>query len=394
MKVLYYDCFAGISGDMNLGAMIDLGVDEEYIIKELSKLNIEDEFNLEVKKDIRKGISGTKVDVIPNKPFHKENMHNARNLKDIKEIINRSDLKEEVKEISLKIFFKIAEAEGKIHNKDINKVHFHEVGATDSIVDIIGAAICADYLKVDRIICSSVQLGTGYVECQHGLFPIPAPATVELLKGVPIKSGIVPFEMTTPTGAAILSVIVDEFSDFMNFTTIKVGYGIGGRDTEIANVLRVFLGETEEKFLYEEATVIECNIDDMNPEIYEYIFEKLFSEGAQDVYLSPIIMKKSRPGITLCALVDIKDEEKIENLILAETTTLGIRKYRVNKKMLNREMIKVETVYGKISVKVAHINGQEIKFKPEYDECKRISLEHNIPISKIYYEVNKSFYRK
>ena len=178
MKVLYYDCFAGISGDMNLGAMIDLGVDEKYISNELTKLNIKDEFKLEVKKDIRKGISGTKVNVILNESLKNDNTSKERNLEDIYEIIKKSDLNEKVKEISRKIFFKIAEAEGKIHNKDINKVHFHEVGATDSIIDIIGAAICADYLKVDKILCSSVQLGTGFVKCQHGLFPVPAPAKI------------------------------------------------------------------------------------------------------------------------------------------------------------------------------------------------------------------------
>lgn len=426
MKVLYYDCFAGISGDMNLGAMLDLGVDSKYLIDELSKLSLNNEFNLEIKPGMRKGISGTKVNVIllngehqeehihgesehthgtdEHTHEHGEHEHNhvhhthdienhihkhQRNLKDIEDIINGAGFSDKVKELSLKIFYKIALAEGKIHNKPVDQVHFHEVGATDSIVDIIGAAICADYLKVDKILCGPIQLGGGFVKCEHGLFPVPAPATMEILKGIKVKSGIVPFEMTTPTGAAILAAIVDEFSDLMEFTTTKIGYGIGGRDPEIPNVLRVYLGEVQEEYLYEEAVVIECNIDDMNPEVYDYVFEKLFSAGAQDVYLTPIIMKKGRPAITLSVLGAIADEVKLENLVLAETSTLGIRKYRVKKKMLKREIIKLQTSFGEINVKAAYINGEKVKFKPEYDECKKIALEKNVPIFRIYEEINK-----
>ena len=420
MKILYYDCFAGISGDMNLGAMLDLGVDSKYLIDELSKLSLNHEFTLEIKTDMRKGISGTKVDVIllNEEPLEKYNSddtsehihehgdhvyahhthdvenlthhHNhQRNLKDIEEIINSGGLSDKVKELSLKIFYKIASSEAKIHNKPIDEVHFHEVGATDSIVDIIGAAICADYLNVDKILCGSIQLGGGFVKCEHGLFPVPAPATMEILKGIKVKSGIVPFEMTTPTGAAILASLVDEFSDSIDFTITKVGYGIGGRDTKIPNVLRVYLGEIEEEYLYEEAVVIECNIDDMNPEVYDYVLEKLFSAGAQDVYLTPIIMKKGRPAITLSVLGCIADEIKLENLVLLETSTLGIRKYRVKKKMLKREIIKLQTSFGEVTVKAAYINGEKVKSKPEYDECKKIALEKNVPINKIYEEINK-----
>ncbi|MBC8060394.1 MAG: nickel pincer cofactor biosynthesis protein LarC [Clostridiaceae bacterium] len=413
MKILYYDCFAGISGDMNLGAMLDLGVDSKYLINELSKLSLNNEFNIKIKTDIRKGISGTKVDVIllnqePSEEEHsheqvhhqhnhvhhtheeeKQDHHHQRNLQDIEDIINSAGFSEKVKTLSLKIFYKIALAEAKIHNKPIDQVHFHEVGATDSIVDIIGAAICADYLKVDKILCGQIQLGGGFVKCEHGLFPVPAPATMEILKGIKVKSGIVPFEMTTPTGAAILAAMVDEFSDLLEFTATKIGYGIGGRDTEIPNVLRVYLGETKEEYLYEEAVIIECNIDDMNPEVYDYVLEKLFSAGAQDVYLTPIIMKKGRPAITLSVLGNPMDEIKLENLVLSETSTLGIRKYRVKKKMLKREIIKLQTSYGEINVKAAYLNGEKVKFKPEYDECKKIALEKNVPIFKIYEEINK-----
>lgn len=288
MKVLYYDCFSGISGDMNLGAMIDLGVDKDYLVDELSKLKLHDEFQLKITRDARKGISGTKVDVIlmhghheeyhsnetevhahgddhhhehahdhgdvghghshqhSHKHSHQESHHHEhRNYKDIENLINSSELSDEVKKLSLNIFMRVAVAEAKVHGKAIEEVHFHEVGATDSIVDIVGAAICANYLKVDKIMCSSVELGSGFVRCAHGLIPVPAPATVEILKGIPVKAGVVPKETTTPTGAAILAELVDEFTDKKNFIMEKIGYGIGHRDTEIPNVLRVFLAEIQ-----------------------------------------------------------------------------------------------------------------------------------------------------
>lgn len=246
MKILYYDCFSGISGDMNLGAMLDIGVDEGYLVSELSKLSIDHEFEIKTCKDQRKGIQGTKVDVIIKHPHHHEHEnhheeHHHRNLKDIENIINSSALNDNVKSLSLNMFKKIAEAEGKVHGKSIYEVHFHEVGAIDSIIDITGAAICLDYLKVDKIMCSGVELGGGFVKCAHGLIPVPAPATVEILKGVPVKSGIVPFETTTPTGAAILAANVNEFSDLKDFIIEKTGYGVGNRDTEIPNVLRVYI---------------------------------------------------------------------------------------------------------------------------------------------------------
>lgn len=262
MKVLYYDCFCGISGDMNLGALLDLGVDEAYLRQELSKLNLDAEYDLQVKKDNKKGISGTRVDVVLKsamhvhkhdhhhhheaqnftEPAHHHVHHEHRNLKDVEAIIVNSNVNDKVKTLSLAIFMKVAEAEAKVHGKPLNEVHFHEVGAVDSIVDIVGAAVCLDYLNVDKIMASSVQVGGGFVKCAHGIIPVPAPATVEILTKIPIKSGIVPFETTTPTGAAILAANVDTFTDRMDFSVEKIGYGIGHRELEIPNVLRVYLG--------------------------------------------------------------------------------------------------------------------------------------------------------
>lgn len=253
MKILYYDCFCGISGDMNLAALIELGVPKEYLLKELSKLNIDSEYEIKVEKDEKLGINGTRVDVVLKNQLHKhedhhehEHEHHHRNLKDIENIINSSDLNEKVKESSIDMFMKVAKAEAKVHGKDLYEVHFHEVGATDSIVDIVGAAICLNYLVVDEIISSPVQVGGGFVKCAHGVMPVPAPATVEILKDIPINTGIVQFETTTPTGAAILAANVKKFTTKMNFSIKKTAYGVGHRDLDIPNVLRVYLGEKEE----------------------------------------------------------------------------------------------------------------------------------------------------
>lgn len=283
MRILYYDCFCGISGDMNLAALIDLGVPKEYLMQELSKMKLDSEYKLIIDTSVKHGITGTRVDVILNNELshdthvseqalhghnndhthhhgehihdhehshkehvhHHEHKHHHRNLKDIEEIINSSDLSDKVKKLSLDMFMKVAEAEAKVHGKELYEVHFHEVGAIDSIVDIVGAAICLDYLKVDKIIASPVQVGGGFVKCAHGLMPVPAPATVEILKNIPISVGIVQFETTTPTGAAILAANAHEFTSKIDFSIKKVAYGIGHRDLEIPNVLRVYLGEKE-----------------------------------------------------------------------------------------------------------------------------------------------------
>lgn len=257
MKILYYDCFCGISGDMNLGAMIDLGVSPDYLRNELAKLEIGEEFELEVRRDRRKGIEGVKVDVILKAEHH----HRHRHLKDIRDIINGSSIQDSVKQKSLECFKLIAEAEAKVHGVPMEKVHFHEVGAVDSIVDIVGAAVALDYLKVDRIMASSVQVGGGVVHCSHGVMPVPAPATAELLVGIPIKKGIVPHETTTPTGAAILASNVDEFTDRPKFIIGKIGHGLGTRDLEIPNVLRVFLAESVDAEERKEQIQLETNID-------------------------------------------------------------------------------------------------------------------------------------
>ncbi|EGW38847.1 nickel pincer cofactor biosynthesis protein LarC [Desulfosporosinus sp. OT] len=393
MKILYYDCFSGISGDMNLGALVDLGVDGEYLIKELSRLQLDSEYEIKIKKDTKKGITGTKVDVIlghqeHSHDEHEHHVHVHRTLKDIENIINGSSLNDVVKESSLKMFLRIAIAEAKVHGKSIDEVHFHEVGAIDSIVDIVGSAIALDYLKVDKIIASPVQVGGGFVKCAHGIIPVPAPATVEVLKGIPIKTGLVSFETTTPTGAVILAANVEEFTDKIDFSIEKIGYGLGSRELEIPNVLRVYLGKTENHAEIDEQYILETNIDDMNPEFYSYLEERLFEIGALDVYKTPIIMKKGRPAIKLSILVNKTKEKEVMEVIFRETTSIGIRKFKVEKIMLNRKFSTVKTKYGDITIKSSYYEGDLFKYKAEYEDCKKIAREKNIPIAKVYREVD------
>ena len=425
MKILYYDCFSGISGDMNLGALLDLGIDEKYLIEELKKLSLNG-YEIKVSRGIRKGIEGTKVDVTLREHDHEyshdhakeahnhEHSHNHaeeaqegyshghvsnnhsnyehRNLKDIEEIIDCSELNSKVKELSKKMFMKVAQAEAKVHGKPLYEVHFHEVGALDSIVDIIGAAICISYLNVDKIMSSSIELGGGFVKCAHGIIPVPAPATVEILKGIPVKLGAVPFETTTPTGAAILAVNVCEFKDNNNFIVKKIGYGIGNRDTEIPNVLRVMLVEDNDSMSTHQMQnqgevsqeIVECNIDDMNPELYQCIIDKLLNEGALDVYLTPIIMKKGRPSVKISVLCMGAKLEKMKEVLFKETTTFGVRSFKVDKTMLKRNYTKVNTSYGEVTVKEAYYKGEKIKSKLEYEECKKIAEDGGISLREVY----------
>jgi uncharacterized protein (TIGR00299 family) protein len=420
MKILIYDCFSGISGDMNLGAMIDLGVDPNFVKEELEKLQLEG-YSLSFVADQRKGITGTRAivkitgnnhtqtnkahtptisDNTPSIAFdankfqihHTPDHEHSRNFTDIKTLIEKSTLSNKVKVLSIDMFTRVALAEAKIHGKKIDEVHFHEVGAIDSIVDIIGAAICIDYLNPDKIISLPVELGGGFVKCAHGTFPVPAPATAEILKNIPVKSGAVNVEATTPTGAAIIAALTHEFTGKLHLNFTKIGYGIGFRDNPVPNVLRVYLAEETNSSQQPEtafADVIECNIDDMNPECYEYVMNKLFEAGADDVYFQPIVMKKTRPAITLSVLCNPAITPVIEKIILTETSSLGIRKYTVEKKMLQREWETITTQWGPVRIKYGILDGSRIKMKPEYEDCLSISRTNNILLNEVYQEVQR-----
>ena len=390
--ILHYDCFAGISGDMNLAALIDLGVPAEHLRTELSKLHLHG-WELTASRDAKMGIHGTRVDVELHEhhSHHHDHAHDGhhthhhhhehRTFADIRHMIEESALSDKVKRDSIAIFRIVAEAEAAVHARPVDEVHFHEVGAADSIIDIVGAALCIEYLSPSKITASPVELGGGFVKCAHGTMPVPAPATARILEGIPVTTGAVPFEMTTPTGAAIIRYYASSFERKQSFVIRKNGIGVGHRDTEIPNLLRVYLSETAEAG--DSRMLIETNIDDMNPELYAHVMERIFAEGADDVWLTPIIMKKNRPAVTLSVLCGASLGERISQTILVETTSLGLRKTVIDKTAIERETVTVKTTLGDVRVKRARTGGIE-KSKPEYDDCARIAKEKNIPLRDVY----------
>ena len=327
MKIIYFDCFAGAGGDMILGALIDAGLSVEDLKEELSQLSLSG-YEIRAEKSIKKGISGTKFHV------NVSHDHHHRSLNDILKIIDGSSLSDDVKGQSKKIFTRLAEAEGKIHNKPVEEIHFHEVGAVDSIIDIVGTVIGLDRLDIREVRVSRIHVGTGFLECAHGTLPVPPPATLELLKNIPVYSTGIESELVTPTGAAILSTLSSCFGEIPSMCIEKTGYGLGSRDLTIPNVLRILVGETDDNYDVDTVQLIETNIDDMNPQFYEYIIESLFAHGAKDVFLTPIIMKKNRPGVVLSVLASPEKIDELIDIIFQETTTLGVRISEVKKRKI------------------------------------------------------------
>jgi uncharacterized protein (TIGR00299 family) protein len=319
-----------------------------------------------------------------------------RHFSDIEKILNDSALDVNTRELSGKIFLKIAEAEAKVHGISIENVHFHEVGAVDSIIDVVGAAICFNALKVDAVHVSTVELGSGFVRCDHGKLPVPAPATAEIIKDIPVKRGGIDFEATTPTGAAILAVLGTHFDPDLAIKIEKTGYGVGQKEhPEIPNLLRVYLGETiHNPESGHEALQIECNIDDMNPEFFEYISERLFKAGASDVFFINIMMKKGRPGILLSVICEMELADTIKNIIFTESTSLGIRSFPFKKDTLVRKFETIQTIYGDLTVKRSYYNGKEVSGKPEYEDCKRIAAEKGIPVKEVFNNIMASLLRR
>jgi uncharacterized protein (TIGR00299 family) protein len=309
-----------------------------------------------------------------------------RNYKTIKRLIQDSNLSDAVKEHSIQTMHYVAQAEATVHNKAIDEVHFHEVGAIDSIIDAVATAVCMDYLKPNRVISSPVQLGGGMVTCAHGNYPVPAPATAEIVKHIPVKIGLTDSELTTPTGAAIVATYSNEFNHQLALTIKKTGYGLGRNDFEFPNVLRAFWEENEQHVTT--LGMMECNLDDMNPEWFEFLIEKLLSEGALDVFLTPIIAKKSRPATLLSVLHTHDKRKSLESIILSESTTLGIRSFDVQRTELDRTIKTIVTRYGSIRVKMVAVLGTP-KYKPELDDCKQRAIEHNVPLRLIYREVER-----
>ncbi|MCA1756527.1 MAG: nickel pincer cofactor biosynthesis protein LarC [Bacteroidales bacterium] len=380
MKILYYECFSGISGDMNLGAMIDIGVEELYLRNELSRLNLKG-WELAVEKEKRHGITGTKVTVIPTREEH-----HHRHPGDIEKIIEESTLSGNVKRIASAIFREVALAESKVHDIPYESVHFHEVGAVDSIIDIVGAAICYDRLGIDKVHISTLELGGGMVKCAHGVLPVPAPATIEIVRGLPVITGGVSFEATTPTGAAIVKALGTSFGAAPGLIIEKTGYGIGQKEgIERPNMLRVSVAETVETAKYkDDAFIAECNIDDMNPEWYEYITGLLFKAGASDVWLTPIIMKRNRPATKLSLLCAGDKLDILKNIILRESTTVGLRIIAAGKVALERSIEVIDTPMGKFRIKVSRLDGKVATAKAEFSDCSDAATRNNIPLKDVY----------
>jgi pyridinium-3,5-bisthiocarboxylic acid mononucleotide nickel chelatase len=434
MRIAYLDCFSGISGDMFLGALVDAGVSPEIFVRAVEALDVG--AKLQISRVNRSGITATKVDVIVNgerdlprasrtgvsdAPEHKhedahhhEHSHNhahghhqdsvhqnsshqhGRGLVEIREIIGKAAISESAKKNALDIFEKLGAAEAKIHNVPIEKIHFHEVGAVDALVDITCAAVGAEALGVDELICSPLNVGGGTVNCAHGTFPVPAPATVELLTGAPVFSSGLQAELVTPTGAAIVRTLATRFASFPEMKIGKVGYGAGTRDFPgHANVLRVTVGEAASKLAantsQETVSVLEANLDDLNPQVFGYVMDRLFEAGALDVFGTPVQMKKNRPGTLLSVLAKPDDTDKLTQIIFAETTTLGVRRRQENRHVLARKWQTVSTQFGDVRIKIATLNGTVSSYTPEYEDCRRIAVEHRVPLKLVMQEAVQQY---
>lgn len=443
MRIAYLDCFSGMSGDMFLGALVDAGLPLRLLEETVAALKVG--ARLEVSRVERSGISATKVDVyvggekeLPREVYWEQKGHNhahdhshphshdhehvqlrehnysqeskepsppsasthqhetGRGLKEIRETIHNSNIAESAKQTAIAIFETLGAAEAKIHNTDIEKIHFHEVGAVDAMVDIVCAAVGSEALAVDEFICSSLNVGGGTVKCAHGTFPIPAPATVELLKGAPVYSSGIQLELVTPTGAAIVKTLCKKFSSFPEMKIEKTGYGAGSRDFPgHANVVRITIGAAQSEFVRktsdETITVLEANIDDLNPQVFGYAMDRLLEEGALDAFGIPVQMKKNRPGMLLTVLCRPEDAGKLTNLILAETTTLGVRRREERREVLARRSIIVSTRWGDVRLKVATMNGTVTNYAPEYDDCRRIAVEHHVPLKNVMQEAMQAY---
>jgi len=384
MKVAYFDCFSGASGNMILGALLDVGLPLEELQAELNRLPFSG-YQILVRKVQKQGLFGTHVEVkAQERPTH-------RHLSDILDLLDRSTLTPILKAQAGQIFLRIAEVEAEIHQVPMEEVHFHEIGAIDSIVDIVGAVCGLHKLGIERIYVSPFTLGRGFVDCAHGRIPLPAPATLALLKDKPVLFSEIEGELVTPTGAAILATLGTGFGDPPAMRLQSVGYGAGTKDYSIPNVLRLCVGELEEggaKQGKDSVVVMETNIDDMNPQFYEYVMDRLFKAGALDVYLTPVLMKKSRPGTLLTVVCTSSLLEEISTLILQETTTLGVRWQEVRRVKADRELIDWDTPYGKVKVKVARWKGRIINVTPEYEDCKRIAeAGGEKPLKEVYNEI-------
>ena len=387
-KVAYFDCASGISGDMTLGAMIDAGVDPNQLNDAIGSLGLPG-CRILANESHKNGFRATQVTV----EYEPEHAH--RHLSDILGMIDQGRLSDRQKDIARRIFTRLAEAEAKVHGTSVEKVHFHEVGAADSIADIVGTAVGWDILGIERAVASPVPTGTGTVKIAHGRCAIPAPATAELLRGIPLAECSVPFEMTTPTGAAILATLIDSFGPLPAMTVQEIGYGSGQRDLDDRpNVLRLMLGEVEESAsgsVQDVVCVLDTNIDDLSGELIGHCITRLWDAGALDVYTTAIQMKKNRPGVQLTVLCRPDDIEQIEQIVFTETSTLGIRRHMADRHTLRRRAHQVETSFGTVDGKLAWLPDGSIRFSPEFDSCQRLARQKAVALRLVYESAQRAF---
>ena len=386
MKIAYFDCPSGISGNMILGALLDAGLDKDYLIKELLKLQnpnfkIQNKYQIQISKTKRHGLAGTCLNV------KVQRRDRNRGLKEIITIINKSHLSRNVKSLSSKIFRRLAEAEAKVHGVSINQIHFHEVGAVDAIVDIVGACIGIEYLGIEEIYCSPLPSGRGQIKHAHGILPNPAPATIELLKGIPIYGTEIKAELVTPTGAAIISTLAKGFGNIPKLRVHNIGYGAGLFKLPIPNLLRIFIGEAELQTEHDAILQIETNIDDMDPKAFPKIITRLMKAGALDAFISPILMKKERQGMALTVLCEPQLRDQILENLFTLTTTFGARVFLVPREKLARRFIKVKTKFGQGKVKLGSLGDKLETVAPEYEDYKKLAKKHHIPIQKAYQSI-------
>jgi uncharacterized protein (TIGR00299 family) protein len=439
MRIAYLECFSGMSGDMFLGALVDAGVPPQTLEKTVAALGIG--ARLEISRVLRSGIAANKVDVwvnaekdMPREQYwerkqpqqenhehshaeheHQDHPHEAhdkvsqagapapdehshgRGLKEIRQIISAASISEGAKKTAAAIFEALGQAEAKIHDASVESVHFHEVGAVDAIVDIVCAAVGAEALGVEEIICSPLNVGCGSVKCVHGTFPVPAPATIELLKDAPVYSSGLRAELVTPTGAAIVKTLASRFSAFPEMKVEKSGYGAGTRDFPgHPNVVRLTVGENTQnawaaKTASDTITVLEANLDDLNPQVFGYVIDRLLEEGALDVFGKPVQMKKNRPGMILTVLCKPPDAARLTQIVFAETTTLGVRRRDEIRQTLARRWESVATPWGEVRIKIASMNGTVTNYAPEYEDCRRIAAEHHVPLKSVMQEAARAY---
>jgi uncharacterized protein (TIGR00299 family) protein len=391
LRVAHFDCFSGISGDMTLGALIDAGVDAEAVCRGIDSLGLP--IRLDVQKVHKGGFAATQVFV------EAPEEHSHRFLPDVEKILGRGSLTPGQRDLALRIFRRLAEAEAAVHGRPLEQVHFHEVGALDSIADIAGAAVALDLLGAERITSGPVPTGGGTVKCAHGVMPVPAPGTAELLKGVPLRPSPVKSELTTPTGAAILTTVVREWTEQPAMTVERIGYGAGQKDfLEQPNLLRVFVGEAVAAALagaeQDEVWVLETNLDDLPAEVVGYCYDLLLAAGAVDVFSTPVFMKKNRPGVLLTVLAPEAAVPAVEEVLFRETTTLGVRRHRARRDKLHRQAYTVQTAWGPVQGKLGWLEGRPPVFAPEYESCARVAREHGVALREVYALAQRTYAAK